>query len=230
MASTVQQISKLELAAGQIVNIDKPEGWTSFDVVKKLRNTTGVKKVGHAGTLDPFATGVLLVCFGKATKSVNDLMELEKEYTGTLEFGVETDSHDIAGKILNTSPVPKITQENFDQNLQHYHGTILQRPPIFSALKQNGQRLYKLARAGKIVETKSRPVTIYSIEIVKMSLPEVDIKVACSRGTYIRALARDIGNDYGCGAYLKSLRRHRIGSHLAKESLQIDQFIKRIVD
>ena len=220
-----RRISRTALQAGSIENIDKPEGWTSFDVVNKLRQATGVKKVGHAGTLDPFATGVLLVCFAKATKQVSELMALDKEYVGMVELGIKTDSHDVTGKIVDRFEVPPLSVEQVEQALTKYRGEILQRPPMFSAIKQGGRRLYKIARAGKTVEVEPRPVIIYDLQMTRFESPLLEIRMVCSRGTYVRALARDLGDDLGCGAVLKSLRRTRIGNYRVEESFQVEQFI-----
>jgi len=230
MGALSQSISRSELAQGAVCNIDKPAGWTSFDVVNKLRGVTRVKRVGHAGTLDPFATGVLLICFAGATKRVEQLMGLEKEYEGVIELGTETDSHDIQGKVVANRPIPHLTQAEVEKSLKRYHGAITQIPPSYSALKRQGQRLYDLARRGEAVELEPRPITIYEIELLGMSLPEIRIRLVCSRGTYVRALARDLGRDFGCGAYLKVLRRTRVGSFLAKDALQIEPFIERLTD
>lgn len=223
-------ISRTTLAQGMICNLDKPEGWTSFDVVNKLRGASRVKKVGHAGTLDPFATGVLLVCFASATKQVESLMTLEKEYEGTFVLGVDTDSHDVTGKILAQREVPALRREEIEVALQKYLGDLMQTPPMFSALKKEGRRLYDMARAGENVEVEPRPVTIYRMELLNVNLPEISLRLACSRGTYVRALARDLGNDLGCGAFLKNLRRTRIGSYRSTDSLSVPQFIASLTD
>lgn len=223
-------ISRAALGQGLICNLDKPEGWTSFDVVNKLRGASRVKKVGHAGTLDPFATGVLLICFASATKQVESLMTLEKEYEGTLVLGADTDSHDVTGKIINQREVPVLRREEIEAALQKYLGEIMQTPPMFSALKKEGRRLYDLARAGEQVEVEPRAVKIHALELLHVNLPELTLRVTCSRGTYIRALARDLGNDFNCGAYLKTLRRTRIGSYRIEQSLSVPQFIARLTD
>ncbi len=228
--SSASKISRAALSQGAIYNLDKPEGWTSFDVVNKLRGVSRIKKVGHAGTLDPFATGVLLICFASATKQVESLMTLEKEYEGTFVLGVDTDSHDVTGKIIEQREVPSLSREQIEAALQKYRGDIMQTPPMFSALKKEGRRLYDLARAGESIEVEPRPVKIYEIELLNVNLPEIALRVACSRGTYIRALARDLGNDFGCGAFLKTLRRTRIGSHRIENSLSVPQFIASLTD
>jgi tRNA pseudouridine55 synthase len=223
-------IRRFELKAGKVVAIDKPAEWTSFDVVNKLRRLTGIRKVGHAGTLDPFATGVLLICFASATKQVNKLMELDKEYEGTLELGTETDSHDVTGRIIAQHPVPNLSRAQIEQAVQRYVGEMRQTPPMFSAIKRGGQRLYKLARKGEQIALEPRKVTIYSFEVLEVKLPEIRFKIICSRGTYVRALARDLGNDLGCGAFLKALRRTRVGPYWAGSALSIEQFGERLTD
>lgn len=223
-------ISRAALAQGMICNLDKPEGWTSFDVVNKLRGASRIKKVGHAGTLDPFATGVLLLCFASATKQVESLMTLEKEYEGTILLGVDTDSHDVAGAIVKEREVPHLSRETIVAALQKYRGEIMQTPPMISALKKGGRRLYDMARAGENIELEPRAVTIHAIELLNVNLPELAVRVTCSRGTYIRALARDLGNDFGCGAYLKALRRTRVGEYRSTQSLTVAQFVERLTD
>jgi len=223
-------IRRAELNAGKIVAIDKPVDWTSFDVVNKLRGMTKVKKVGHAGTLDPFATGVLLICFASATKQVNQLMGLEKEYQGIFELGVETDSHDVTGKIVAQHPAPDLSREQIEAAAKKYAGEIMQTPPMFSALKRDGRKLYELARKGEQLDLEPRPVKIYAFDILAVKLPEIHFRVTCSRGTYIRALARDLGRDLGCGAFLKTLRRTRIGDYTVANALSIQQFAERLTD
>lgn len=213
-----------------ICNLDKPEGWTSFDVVNKLRGASRIKKVGHAGTLDPFATGVLLICFASATKQVESLMTLEKEYEGTLVLGADTDSHDVTGNIIQQREVPALSRAALEAALQKYLGEIMQTPPMISALKKGGRRLYDMARAGENIAIEPRAVTIHAIELLSVNLPELALRVTCSRGTYIRALARDLGNDFGCGAYLKTLRRTRIGDYRSTQSLTVAQFVERLTD
>lgn len=226
----IEMIRRSELQSGKIVLLDKPVDWTSFDVVNKLRGMTKVKKVGHAGTLDPFATGLLLICFASATKQVNQLMELEKEYQGTFELGAETDSHDVTGKIVAQHPVPDLSREHIESAAKKYRGEILQTPPMFSALKRDGKKLYELARQGKEVELAARPVKVYAFDILAVSLPEIRFRIACSRGTYIRAIARDLGRDLGCGAFLKTLRRTRVGAYMVADALSIQQFAERLAE
>lgn len=229
-ATPSRRISRAQLATGEIWSINKPAGWTSFDVVNKLRYASRIAKVGHAGTLDPFATGVLLICFASATKKVEQLMALEKEYEGVLELGVETDSHDVTGKILNTRPVPALSAQQVQQALAQFRGTIMQKPPKFSALKQGGRRLYQLARAGQEIDLAARPVTIHALELVAYTPPLLTLRLRCSRGTYVRSLARDLGVELGCGAYLKSLCRTRVGPYLLADSVTVAEFIESLVD
>ncbi len=230
MAEFTKIIRRSELKLGHIIPINKPEGWTSFDVVNKVRRLTGVRKVGHAGTLDPFATGVLLVCFASATKKVNALMALEKEYQGTLVLGVETDSHDVTGKVVAQHPVPDLSRDQIERAVRQYVGEIMQTPPMFSALKHEGRRLYALARKGAQVELEPRQVTIFAFEVLEVTPPEIRFRVTCSRGTYVRALARDLGKDLGCGAFLKTLCRTRVGPYAVSSALSIEQFTERLID
>lgn len=213
------------LAHGLIIPFDKPESWTSFDVVNKVRRLTGVKKVGHAGTLDPFATGVLVVCFGKATKRVEQLMKLEKEYRGVIQLGVETNSHDVTGAVVQRTKITAFPgREKVNAVLSKFHGEIQQVPPMHSALKIKGERLYRLARKGKTVEREPRLVHIRRITLLDLRNDVLEIEVVCSKGTYIRALARDIGRALGVGGYLKSLMRTRVGFYTLENAHNLVQF------
>jgi tRNA pseudouridine55 synthase len=193
-------------------------------VVNRLRTITGVRKVGHAGTLDPFATGLLLVCFAAATKQVDQLMGLEKEYVATFALGMQTDTDDVTGTVMNEKPVDHLSRQHVADALEKYRGEFLQTPPAYSAVKVKGKRLYKLARQGKEIEVAPRHVTIYDLRIEDFLLPDVTLKITCSRGTYIRALARDLGNDLGCGAFVRTLRRTRIGDFRVEDAMQIGNF------
>lgn len=224
IASPETRIPEFDFEAGEVLNIDKPLGMTSFGVVERIRRWTGCRKVGHAGTLDPLATGVLLVCTGRATKRVSEFMDLEKEYEGVVELGKVTDTDDTEGKIVEEHPVPDFSKEDIESSLNSFRGTIDQIPPMYSALKKNGQRLYKLARRGKEVPRQPRSVTIHEITLLNWMCPELSIRVRCSRGTYIRALARDIGNKLGAGGYLKTLRRTRIGQFRVADSYTLETF------
>lgn len=193
-------------------------------MVNRLRSITGVRKVGHAGTLDPFATGLLLVCFAGATKQVDQLMGLEKEYIATFEFGKQTDTDDVTGSIISEKPFEKISQQEVVDALEKYRGEFLQTPPAYSAIKVKGRRLYKLARQGKEVVAAPRRVIIYDLHLQSFALPEITLKITCARGTYIRALARDLGNDLGCGAFVRELRRTRIGEFRVEDAMRVDIF------
>jgi tRNA pseudouridine55 synthase len=208
---------------GEILNVNKPEGMTSFQVVRMVRKWSGVRKVGHAGTLDPLATGVLLVCVGPATKKVGALMTLPKTYEGTIELGIRSDTDDAEGKITERRPVPEISQTQMEESIRDLTGEIQQIPPMFSAIKQNGKRLYQLARKGITVEREPRRVTVYEFELLCLRLPFLDIRICCSRGTYIRAIARDLGQALGTGGILKHLRRTRIGPYKVEESFSLDR-------
>ncbi|NOZ62485.1 MAG: tRNA pseudouridine(55) synthase TruB [Calditrichaeota bacterium] len=210
-----------DFAAGAILNILKPAGKSSFYVVKRVRFLTNTK-VGHAGTLDPFATGVLLLCTGKATKKSSQLMELPKWYVGEIELGKTTNTDDVTGEITGQYNVPKFSLSDVETVCQKFIGEIDQIPPMFSAKKVNGRRLYKLARKGLEIERKPHRVHIYDIKIHKFSSPIVKIEVNCSKGTYIRALARDIGAALGCGGFLKSLTRIRVGHFGVEDSLRLE--------
>jgi len=216
------------LLAGGTLLINKPLTWTSFDVVKKIRNILRshyqVKKikVGHAGTLDPLATGLLVVCTGKFTKRINEFQGQEKEYTGTITLGGTTPSFDLETEIGQTYPTEHLAEKQIRDTCAQFTGEITQVPPVFSALKQDGKRLYELARKGEKVEVKSRQVTIRKFEITRIELPEVDFRVSCSKGTYIRSLANDFGKALNSGGHLSALCRTRIGDFQLKEAFDIE--------
>lgn len=216
------------LANDNILNIFKPKGWSSFDVVRKVRNVTRIRKIGHAGTLDPFATGVLLLALGKACKQITTLQDLSKEYVGEIELGLVTDTLDPTGEITQTNSFADVTEKAIQALKKEFTGEIEQVPPAFSAIKINGVRAYQLARKGKPVELKSRKVHIHSFEILKIDLPIIKIKIECSKGTYIRSLARDVGEKLGTGGILRSLERTRIGDYLVEDSLTIDELIQQV--
>lgn len=203
---------------GQILLIDKPLKWSSFQAVNKLKyhfiNKIGLPKkfkIGHAGTLDPLATGLLIVCTGKFTKSISEIQGQAKEYTGTFYIGATTPSYDLETEIDQTFPIEHITDDLIHETVRQFLGEIDQKPPIFSAIKMDGKRLYEHARAGETVEIASRKTTIYEFEITRIALPEVDFRVVCSKGTYIRSLAFDFGKAMGSGSHLTALRRTKIG-------------------
>ena len=218
---------KEQFLNGEIILIDKPLDWTSFQVVNKIRwlirSTFGIKKikVGHAGTLDPLASGLLILCTGKMTKSIEQFMGQEKEYTGTFTLGSTTPSYDLETEIDNTFPTDHITEELLQATLNQFVGTIDQYPPVFSALKKDGKRLYEFAREG--IE-----VNIRSFELTQKAIPKVDFKVICSKGTYIRSLANDYGKALNSGAHLSALRRTRIGEFNIEQAISIEDFEKQI--
>ena len=212
---------------GAILNIDKPAGLTSFQVVKKIRKHFNIRKVGHAGTLDPSATGVLLILTGKATKNSISLTGLEKEYLAEIELGIETDTDDIEGKIISRSSIEnEYNGENIQNILNQFVGEIDQIPPVYSAIKFQGKPLYKYARQGINVDLKPRKIRIDNISLIDLQWPVFSINVRCSKGTYIRALARDFGKKLGTGAYLKSLIRTRIGPYRVEEALNLNDFLQ----
>ena len=220
----------MDFKEGEILAFDKPYGWTSFGLVAKVRwqlcHRMGVKKlkVGHAGTLDPLATGVLLVCTGKATKRIEELQAHTKEYVATLKLGATTPSFDLEKPIDAVYPTEHITREMVEEVLTRFVGTIEQVPPVFSACKVDGSRAYDLARRGEEVELKAKTLVIDEIELLRCELPEIDIRVVCSKGTYIRALARDIGQALHSGAHLTALRRTRIGDRRVEDCLRLEEF------
>jgi tRNA pseudouridine55 synthase len=215
-------------AEGQALLIDKPLDWTSFDVVRKLRGMVKTKKVGHAGTLDPLATGLLIVCTGKYTKKINEYMAQEKEYTGSVTLGATTPTFDLESQPGNFKDCSGITPEIVQQAIVRFTGPIEQVPPIHSAIKKDGQRVYELARKGKEVKLDPRPVTIHAFEITGFNLPVVHFRVVCSTGTYIRSLANDLGAALGCGGYLSSLCRTRIGSFRVEQAMNMEEAGKYI--
>lgn len=215
---------------GEILSFNKPYGWTSFQVVSKVRSAISKKlhvkkmKVGHAGTLDPLATGVLIVCTGKSTKLIDELQSHTKEYIATLKLGATTPSYDKETEEDAVYPTEHITKELVETVLQRFIGTIEQTPPEYSAVKINGKRAYEFARKGKSVELKPKTLVIDSIELLECNFPEIVIRVVCSKGTYIRALARDIGRELQSGAYLTGLVRTRIGEYKIDECLDPETF------
>ncbi len=210
-------------AQGRILNIYKPIGWTSNDVIRRLKPPRKAFKVGHAGTLDPFAKGVLLVCLGRATKKVPELMELEKEYIADIQLGQQTDTLDISGVIDKTAALPTLSSERFESTLKTFSGEILQTPPIFSALKVNGRRMHERARLGETVTPEPRRVTIYSLELLDFTESRLRLRIVCSKGTYVRALARDIASELNTVGYLRKLTRTRIGPYRIKDARDISQ-------
>lgn len=206
--------------------INKPEGWTSHQVVAYLRKKTGQKKVGHTGTLDPFATGVLVIAFGSTTRLAEFVAQQPKEYQGTITFGISTSTEDPTGKVLEIHPAESLTEDRIREVLEQFKGRILQVPPAFSAIKQQGERLYSLARRGVKVTPPAREVEIHQIELLHFipgEYPQTEIRVTCSSGTYLRALARDIGKALGLPAHLSRLQRLRVGPFRIEEALDLSE-------
>ena len=227
-------ITEDDFKNGQVLLIDKPLEWTSFQAVNKIRwhikQRFKIKKikVGHAGTLDPLATGLLIICTGKQTKQIDTYQGQIKEYTGTFTLGATTPSYDLETEINKTFATEHITEKLLHNTTQHFIGDIQQKPPIFSAIKKDGKRLYELARKGETTEINTRTVRIQEFEITNISLPKVDFRVVCSKGTYIRSLAYDFGKALHSGAHLSALRRTKIGSFSVENALSIDGFIKNL--
>lgn len=208
----------------RLLLLDKPLEWTSFDVVNKVRYFLKEKKVGHAGTLDPLATGLLIVCCGALTKQIAGLQDMEKEYTGTFVIGKTTASHDLETALENEKDIQHITEKDIQEAARKFIGKIAQVPPMHSAIKVNGKRSYKLARKGKKIELAAREIEIRAFD-VQARLPEVDFKVICTKGTYIRSLVRDMGEALGVGAYLSRLCRTRIGNYSLNDAITIEQLL-----
>ncbi len=220
---------------GQILLIDKPYEWSSFQALNAVKWALRKKfdfskkfKIGHAGTLDPLATGLLIICTGKFTKKIPELQGQPKEYTGTLTLGATTPSYDLETEIGATFPMAHITQQLAEEALTKFTGKIEQTPPLFSALKKDGKRLYEFAREGKQVEVKSRIIEIHTFEITRFALPEIDFRVVCSKGTYIRSLAHDFGKALQSGAYLSALRRTKIGDFNVSNAVTPEVFKKNL--
>jgi tRNA pseudouridine55 synthase len=220
--------SKNTFEEGKLILIDKPYEWTSFDVVRKIRYLTKTKKVGHAGTLDPLATGLLIVCTGKFTRKINEYMAQEKEYIGSITLGAVTPTYDLESEPVNFKSFEQVTGIQLQDAARAFTGKILQTPPIHSAIKKEGKRVYELARKGMDVKLEPRPVTISAFEIVKTELPVVHFRVVCSTGTYIRSLANDFGEKLGTGGYLSGLCRTRIGDFLLKDAMSVEEFEGRL--
>jgi tRNA pseudouridine55 synthase len=208
---------------GQVLLIDKPLDWTSFDVVRKLRRLVRTKKIGHAGTLDPLATGLLILCTGKYTKRINEFMAQEKEYTGTITLGASTPTYDLESEPVPHKDPASVTPELVSAVIAtRFTGAIDQVPPAHSAIKVGGKRVYELARQGKEVKLEPRRVVIKTFEVMAFQLPVLEFRVVCSTGTYIRSLANDLGAALGCGGYLSSLRRTRIGDFTVEQALTME--------
>jgi tRNA pseudouridine55 synthase len=232
---TPSNLSSVDFAQGALLLIDKPEGWTSFDVVNKIRGTIrrvfniSKIKVGHAGTLDPMATGLLLICTGKWTTKLSEFQGLDKAYSGVMTLGATTDSYDKETPEENHKPYAHVTETSISEAAKTFTGEIDQVPPIYSAIKVDGKPLYKSARKGQEVEIASRRVVIHQFTIVSVQLPYVHFNVSCSKGTYIRSLAHDMGQMLGCGAYLSALRRTNIGEYRVEDAWQVDVLVDAII-
>ncbi len=211
--------------SGVLILLDKPLGWTSFDVVAKTRNTLRIKKVGHTGTLDPMATGLLILCLGKATKLVEKIQAGEKEYIGALRLGATTPSDDAESEVNETFPTEHITEEDIRSAAAGFVGTSIQIPPMYSARKVDGQRLYKIARKGQVIDRPAREITVREFDITDIAMPDVRFRISCSRGTYIRSLARDMGTALNSGGYLTELRRTRSGEFHVDNAVTIDELV-----
>ncbi len=208
---------------GALLLVDKPSGWTSFDVVARTRRLLNVKKVGHTGTLDPMATGVLVICLGRATRLADRIQAGVKEYIGTIRFGAETTTDDAEGEITLTFPVEHLTAAEIESAAAGFVGTSMQTPPQFSARKVGGKRMYEIARKGGSVEAPPREITIFELELLSVQLPDVEVRIVCSKGTYIRSVARDLGRLVGSGAHLAALRRTRSGEFTAENGVTMER-------
>ncbi|MGV7106206.1 tRNA pseudouridine(55) synthase TruB [Flavobacterium sp. U410] len=224
-----------DFTEGKVLLIDKPLTWSSFQAVNKLKyvlkrkfNLSKRFKIGHAGTLDPLATGLLIICTGKFTKKINEIQTQEKEYTGTILLGATTPSYDLETEVDQTFPTEHITEAVLQETLQQFIGEIFQKPPVFSAIKKDGKRLYEHARAGEEIEIEARKTTIYEFELTRIALPEVDFRVKCSKGTYIRSLAYDYGKALQSGGHLTALRRTKIGEYSIEDAISPEDFEKII--
>ncbi|MRX62850.1 tRNA pseudouridine(55) synthase TruB [Maribacter luteus] len=232
----MKSLSKEDFLEGQLLLIDKPMGWSSFQAVNKLKWAIRKKfqlkkiKIGHAGTLDPLATGLLLICTGKFTKKINDLQGQVKEYTGTITLGATTPSFDLETEVDQTFPIDHISDTLIQETTTGFIGEIEQVPPVFSALKKDGKRLYEYAREGKEVEIKKRQVTISEFEITQINLPEIEFRVVCSKGTYIRSLAHDFGKALQSGGHLSTLRRTKIGDYNVDIATDPNDFADMLLD
>ena len=213
---------------GQTLLIDKDLDWTSFDVVKKIKNIIKCKKVGHAGTLDPLATGLLIICTGKNTKKINDIQNQDKVYTGEFILGKSTPSHDLETEFNSQKDIKNITSDRIEEVSKRFVGEQLQRPPKFSAVKVNGKRAYEYARDNEEVKIKEKNINIYKFKIMEYNLPNISFKISCTKGTYIRSIARDFGEKLGCGAVLSKLRRTEIGNYNVEDAFKVNDLADKL--
>jgi tRNA pseudouridine55 synthase len=221
-------LSGYDFHSGEIMLLDKPLNWTSFDVVNKVRRALGVKKVGHSGTLDPMATGLLIVCSGRKTKEIIAYQNLNKTYTGSIMLGKRSKSMDFETELTGDADISSISDEQILNCRRKFMGQILQVPPIFSAIKIKGKSLYNTARKGKTISLQPREINIINFNITSINRPNVNFEITCSKGTYIRAIANDFGEELGCGGVLSSLRRTAIGDYSVDDSLAINDFISLV--
>lgn len=221
-------LSNCDFHSGETILIDKPIDWTSFDVVNKIRSATGVKKVGHAGTLDPKATGLLIICTGKKTKEISRFQDLEKTYSGTILLGVKSKSMDLETELVGSYDLSLIKDEDIHNASKNFIGSIKQTPPMYSAIKHKGKSLYNIARKGKTINLEPREITVTRFNILKINLPYINFEITCSKGTYIRSIANDLGELLGCGAVLYYLRRTAIGNFSVDDALLISEFVQLI--
>ena len=213
---------------GQTLLVDKDLDWTSFDVVKKIKNIIKCKKVGHAGTLDPLATGLLIICTGKNTKKINDIQNQDKVYTGEFILGKSTPSHDLETEFNSQKDIKNITSDRIEEVSKRFVGEQLQRPPKFSAVKVNGKRAYEYARDNEEVKIKEKNINIYEFKIMEYNLPNISFKISCTKGTYIRSIARDFGEKLGCGAVLSKLRRTEIGNYNVEDAFKVNNLADKL--
>ena len=213
---------------GQTLLVDKDLDWSSFDVVKKIKNIIKCKKVGHAGTLDPLATGLLIICTGKNTKKINDLQNQDKVYTGEFILGKSTPSHDLETEFNSQKDIKNISSDRIEEVSKRFVGEQLQRPPKFSAVKVNGKRAYEYARDNEEVKIKEKNINIYEFKITEFNLPNISFKISCTKGTYIRSIARDFGEKLGCGAVLSKLRRTEIGNYDVEDAFKVNDLADKL--
>lgn len=225
IATTTSTLSNIDFAEGCVIPIDKDPDWTSFDVVSKIRNTLQVKKVGHAGTLDPLATGLVIVCAGKYTKRINEFMGQEKEYTGTISLGATTPSFDLETPLEFCANPSNLSNSEIIEATQQFCGSIQQVPPIYSALKIHGERAYKKARKKETAVLNPRQVEVKKFEITKIELPLIHFELVCSKGTYVRSIAHDLGQVLNVGGHLSTLRRTRIGEFKVESAWKVKNFV-----
>ncbi len=230
ITNQTKDLLNLNYLEGQVILVDKPVNWTSFDVVNKIRKLVKVKKVGHAGTLDPLATGLLIVCTGRKTKDISEYQAQRKKYIGVITLGKTSPSMDLATDVIESLLPNDLNEEKILSVRNKFLGKIDQIPPMFSAIKHNGKSLYKFARAGKIVQREPRQVEVFSFDIKKIDLPDIHFEITCSKGTYIRVIANDFGAELGSGGVLSSLRRTEIGEFKIDDALNLQDFEKEFYD